>query len=348
MPPLWPDEQARHQSKYADRAVVLRAGLRRPDDTVQPPAVAMSAGLATAAYGLPARLRLSARGLIFTARQVWREIGKDRVLSVAGGLTFFALLALFPAITALVSFFGLFADPNRISDHLAAFTAILPPDAAKILVAQAKAISAANSANLSLTAVLALGFALWSANGGTKALIEALNVAYGVPEGRGFVRLNLISLGATFCAILFALGLIGVVAVLPKVLEFVWLGPLTETLLLFGRWPAIFLLVLGLLAVAYRWGPNRKDAPWRWITPGAVLAASGLVVFSLLFNWYVQNVSDFNQTYGSLGAAVALMTWMWMSATLVLVGAELNSELDRQTMLAEKKGPVAAPPNASR
>ena len=293
-------------------------------------------------------LDLDGSGAIFTAKRLWTEIGKDRVLSVAGGLTFFGLLALFPAITALVSIFGLFADPAQISMDIGNFTALLPHDASAILIDQAKAISAASSTNLSLAAVVALVVALWSANGGTKALIEALNVAYGVTEERGFVCLNTISFGATICTIAIGMLLIAVVAVLPGVLAFFWLGPVTENLLLWGRWPAIFLLMMGFLAFAYRYAPNRRNAPWRWITPGAFFASTGLVAFSLLFNWYAQNLGNYNQTYGSLGAVVALMTWMWLSAALVLIGAELNAELDRQTMSANKKGPAAAPANVSR
>ena len=297
---------------------------------------------------VPVDRALVGSGILFTAKRVWQEIGKDRVLSVAGGLTFFGLLALFPAITALVSVFGLFADPAQVAGYLGSLTAVLPHDAAAILTDQAKAISAAGSANLSLAAIVALALALWSANGGTKALIESLNVAYGVPEGRGFVRLNVLSLGATIGVIVFALFLIAAVALLPKLLDLVWLGAVTEKLLLLGRWPAIFLLMLGGLALAYRYGPDRKNAAWHWISPGALLAASGLVVFSLVFDWYAQNLGHYNQTYGALGAVVALMTWMWLSAALVLIGAELNSELDRQTLQAPKKGPVAAPGNASR
>lgn len=286
----------------------------------------------------PTPPRLDGSGLIFTAKRVWVEIGKDRVLSVAGGLTFFALLALFPAITALVSVFGLFADPARVAAYLGNLTAVMPPEAATILVDQAKAISAVSSADLSLAAVVALALALWSANGGTKALIGSLNVAYGVTETRSFLRLTALSLGATLCTIAAGLVVIAVVAVLPGVLSYVWLGGVAETVLLWGRWPAIFAFLLAFLALAYRFGPDREDAEWRWISPGSVLAAVGLVGFSLLFSWYTQNLGNYNETYGSLGAVVALMTWMWLSATLVLVGAELNSELDRQTAAAPTKG----------
>jgi len=315
---------------------------------VQPRALALSEGLASAAHGIPAKLSITVPGLLFTVHRVWQEIGKDRVLSVAGGLAFFALLALFPAISALVSLVGLVADPAQVSERLSGLHLVLPAEAADILVGQAKSISATSSDKLTFAAIFGLLFALWSANGGTKALIEALNVAYGVPEGRGVVRLNLITLATTISCIVCSIVLITVVAFLPRLLQFVWLGRVGETVLLLGRWPAIFALVLCVLAVAYRWGPNRREVSWRWITPGAILAAVGILLFSLLFNWYVGNVSNYNQTYGSLGAVVALMTWIWMSATLVLVGAELNAELDRQTMRAEKKGPVAAPVNASR
>ncbi len=324
----------------------------KPRSAVQTKGVSGGVGrtdaLPVGATTQPVDLKMDGAGIVFTAKRVWNEIGKDRVLSVAGGLTFFGLLALFPAITALVSIFGLFAAPQEVAVYLAGFTSILPPEAATILVDQATAISASSSANLSLAAVVALALALWSANGGTKALIEALNVAYGVEEGRSFVRLNVLSLGSTIMGIVLALFLIAGIAVLPKLLQFIWLGSVAETLLLLGRWPAIFALMIGVLALAYRFAPNRKDAVWHWISPGAVFAAGGLVIFSLVFSWYVENFSSYNETYGSLGAVVALMTWMWLSASLVLIGAELNSELDRQTVSAAKKGPVATSANASR
>ena len=361
--PLHPRSPRQASARRAIPGVILQEAvlitaawaLRQVADALQPrfqnaeaPGVGVPPGSGGAGGLSPPEPTPEGSGFIFTAKRVWEEIGKDRVLSVAGGLTFFCLLALFPAITALVSVFGLFADPAQVAVKLGSLTSLMPQEAATILIDQAKAISAASSANLSLAAVVALALALWSANGGTKALIEALNVAYGVTEERGFVQLNAFSLGATICAIAIVLGLIVAVAVLPQLLDVIWLGSLTENLLLLGRWPAIFAFMLGFLGLAYRFAPNRRDAAWRWITPGAVLAAIGLLVFSLLFNWYAQNLGNYNQTYGSLGAVVALMTWMWLSATLVLVGAEVNSELDRQAMSAQKKGPAAAPANASR
>ena len=282
-------------------------------------------------------------GLWFTVKRVWAEIGNDRVLSVAGGLTFFGLLAIFPAITALVSIFGLFAEPQQVTNYLGSFTSVLPPEAATILLDQAKTISAASSANLSLAVLIALALALWSANGGTKALIEALNVAYGVVESRSFLKLNAFSLVVTILGIILALLLIAGIAVLPALLAFLGLGSFAEGFLLFARWPAIFAIMIGVLALAYRFGPDVKDAVWQWITPGALFAAIGLVIFSLAFSWYVQNLGSYNETYGSLGAVVALMTWMWLSATLVLIGAEVNSELDRQANGEKPEHPAIAP-----
>lgn len=287
-------------------------------------------------------------GVISTAKRIFAEISTDRVLSIGGGLSFFALLAIFPAITALVSIFGIFADPAQVSGYLAGLTSMLPSDAANILVDQAKLIAAADRESLSFTAIIALILALWSANGGTKSMVEALNVAYGVKEGRGFVKLNLFSLALTFSGIGFVLALFVTVAILPNFLAMVWLGNFSETLLLWGRWPAIFAVVMVILAALYRWGPNRSEAEWRWITPGALLASTGLLSFSALFAWYATNFGSHNQTYGSLGAVVALMTWMWLSAVIVLVGAELNSELDRQSANRKKKGPATAPVGASK
>ncbi|WP_134726356.1 YihY/virulence factor BrkB family protein [Paracoccus luteus] len=269
------------------------------------------------------------------------EFGKDRVTSVAGGVTFFALLALFPAITALVSLYGRVADPATISDNLAMLNRILPESAIDLVAGQVTAIASAPKTALSIAGIISILVALWSANGGMKALIEALNIAWFETEKRGFIKLNVVSLAMTLGAIVGIIVMLGVITVLPAVLEAVLAGSAAETVMKLLRWPLMAGLLLAGLAVIYRFGPSKDDPAWQWISPGAILATVGLLVASLLFSWYAANFANYNETYGSLGAAIAMMMWLWIAAIVVLTGAELNSEVERQIKIengVEPKG----------
>ncbi len=273
---------------------------------------------------------------------LWRsyeEMNKDRILAVAAGVTYFGLLALFPAITAFVSLYGLFADAATINDHLTALSGFLPGGATEIIADQVKRINQNSSGTLGFAFFSGLAIALWSANAGMKAMFDALNVAYGEEEKRGFIKLNLVSLSFTLGAILFILTAIGAIVVVPLVLQFVGLGVVAEWLLWLARWPALLLALIVGLAVLYRYGPSRDRPEWKWITPGGIVAAVVWVVASMLFSWYVSNFANYNETYGSLGAAIGFMTWLWLSTTIVLVGGELNAEIEHQTAKDTTQGP---------
>jgi membrane protein len=265
---------------------------------------------------------------------LWRtyeEVNNDRILAVAAGVTFYSLLALFPAVAALVSIYGLFADAATIQDHLNTAAGFLPGGALDVIGEQVKRITSKGSGTLGLAFFSGLAISLWSANAGMKAMFDALNVAYDEEEQRGFIALNLRSLAFTLGAILFiVLALVGVVVV-PVVLNFIGLGKVTEWIISIARWPALLAVIVGALAVLYRYGPSRSNPQWRWITPGSIVAAIVWVVGSMLFSWYVSNFGNYNETYGSLGAAVGFMTWIWLSTTIVLVGAEMNAEIEHQT-----------------
>lgn len=262
-------------------------------------------------------------------RDLKEETDRDRVLPVAAGVTFYAILALAPAIAALISVFGLVLSPAEVPGLLAPVTSLMPEEAATLITGQAERISGAANDALSVTALVSLLVALWSANGGTKALIEALGIAYDVKETRGFVRLNLVSLAFTLAGIglVIVLGLL--VAALPFLVDQV--GSVGKDLILALRWPVILALLLAVLAAIYYWAPNRSDAEWDWITPGAVVAAVGLIAVSAGLSWYVGNFGSYDETYGSLAAVVVLMLWIWLSTVMVLLGAEINAELDRRT-----------------
>lgn len=273
-------------------------------------------------------------------QRTYHEIGRDRVLAVAAGVTFYGLLALFPAVSAFVSLYGLAADPLTIADHLAMAQGVLPEGALQIVRDQVDRITSAPTSGLSVALVLSLGLSLWSANAGIKAVFDALNVAYGEDEKRSFVQLNAVSLAFTFAIISFVVVALGVIAVIPAVLEAVYLGAATEWLIWLGRWPLILLILLLGLGMLYRFGPSREDARWDWLSPGAVFAALAWLLASVLFSWYAANFAGYNETYGTLGAVIALLMWIWLSAAIVLVGAELNAETERQTLRDTTTGPA--------
>lgn len=272
-------------------------------------------------------------------KRLIHELGADRVTSVAGGVTFFSLLALFPAITALVSIYGLVADPASIADSLSMLDAILPESAIELIGGQVAAIASASDASLSIAGVAAIVIALWTANGGMKALIEAMNIAWFETEKRGFIRLNLVSMAMTLGAILGIIVIMVLVAVLPILLAAVMAGTWVEAVVAWLRWPLLLGIVMTGLAVLYRFGPSKEDPVWQWISPGALLATAGLLIASALFSWYVANLANYNETYGSLGAAVVMMMWLWIAAIVVLVGAELNSEVERQIKIENGVAP---------
>jgi membrane protein len=276
-------------------------------------------------------LDIPAEGWWEVAKALYRNVQQDRVLAVAGGVTYYGLLALFPTITALVSFYGLFNDRSEATQDLAMLATVIPPGAYQIVQDQVSRIVSGGGLALGLAGLSSLGLALWSSNSGMKAMIDALNVANRAEERRSFIMLNLVSFAFTLSAMAFLLALLSVIAVVPALLALVRLEAWTGWLIWAGRWPMVAAVVCLALAVLYRWGPNVPDARWRWISPGSVLATVLLSLMSMGFSWYAANFGRFNETYGSLGAAIAFMTWLWLASISVLIGAELNAELDRQS-----------------
>ena len=285
---------------------------------------------------------IPSRGWWAILKRTFSEVSSDRVLAVAGGVTFYGLLSLFPAVTVLVSVYGLVAEPDSISRQLQMLGTFLPQGALSIIGEQVTRIVESDQSSLSLAAIAGVLVAMWSANAATKAMMDALNIAYDAEEKRGFIKLNFVSLGFTLSAILGLVIMIAVVAAVPVILKMFWLGGVADVLIWAGRWPLIFGLIIVALAVLYRYGPSRPNVRWRWITPGSLLAALALVIFSMLFSWYAANFGKFNETYGSLGAAIGFMTWMWLSAAIVLVGAELNAEVENHARPGPKPGETGA------
>lgn len=273
---------------------------------------------------------ISASGWKDVAMRVYLEFQKDRVMSVAAGVTFYTLLSLFPALAALVSCYGLVADARAINEHLVSLQGVLPAGAIDIIGEQVKRIAAKGGGSLSFTFVTSLLISLWSANAAMKAMFDALNVVYEEEEKRSFVLLNLWSLAFTVGALAFVSVALACIVVLPAVFAFVGVSDAAWAVALL-RWPALLVVTLGALSILYRYGPSRERPRWRWVGIGSLVAGMLWLAGSLMFSWYVSSFGTYNETYGSLGAVIGFMTWIWISATIVLVGGEINAEMEHQT-----------------
>ena len=271
------------------------------------------------------------RGLKEVLLRVYSELSDDRVLLIAAGITFYGLLAIVPGLAALVSVYGLFADPVSVASHLQALSSFLPKEALDVIGGQLDRLARLPASQLGVGFIVGLGIALWSANNGVKAMFEGLNVAYGEKEERGFLRLTGISLLFTGGAIGAGILSIAAIAAVPAALNYFGAEGAFDLLLRLGRWPLLLAVLTLILALLYRFGPSRRSAKWRWITPGSLTAGILWIVVSALFSWYLANFGNYNETYGTLGATIVFMTWSWISAIIVLLGAELNAELEHQT-----------------
>lgn len=300
------------------------------DEGAAPKAQKAASTPETAGSGPDSAWALSRASWVEIAKRVYGEVSKDRVTSVSAGVTFFGLLALFPALTALVSIYGLLFDAGSVVGHIEMLRGVLPEGALGIIRDQVVSIVEASGGALGIAAVVGILTALYSANGGMKALIEALNIAWFEKEKRGFIRLNLVSLAMTLGAIVLVIAMLALTAVVPPLLASLHLGGLTEGLISVLRWPLMAAALTVALAVLYRWGPSKDDPQWQWITPGALFATAGLIIASALFSWYAANFANYNETYGSLGAVIGLMMWLWIACVVVMMGAEINSEVERQ------------------
>jgi membrane protein len=275
---------------------------------------------------------IPARGWKDILLRVYNNIGEDRVMLVAAGVTFYSLLAIFPAIAALVALYGFFADPASIASHLDAASGVLPGGALDVIRDQMNRVASQGNTKLGVAFIIGFLVSLWSANAGMKSIFDALNLVYDETEKRGFIKLNLVSLGFTVAAIVFVLLAIGGIVALPAVFSAAGSNGAMALVAKIARWP-ILLIVIGLaLAVIYRYGPSRDEPKWRWITWGSAFAAVGWIVVSILFSLYTTHFADYNKTYGSLGAIIAFMFWLWLATTVILMGAEIDAEMEHQTV----------------
>lgn len=289
---------------------------------------------------------IPARGWKDIVWRAYKETGRDNISIVAGGLTYYMLLALFPALAVLVSIYGLFSNPAELHQQMQSISATLPDGAQQVIGTELDQIVKSSGGALSLGVVVGFLFALYSASRGMSGLIMALNIAYEQHETRGFVRLYLLAIGLTLLVV--AIGSIALllVAGVPAVVQAIGLKTVTKWLVYIFEWPLLLVILMGVLAVLYRYAPDRKEARWRWISPGAAVATVLWLIGSIMFTVYVSNFGSYNKTYGSLGALVGMLTWMYLSAYVVLLGAEINAEMERQTRRDTTEG--AEKPMGSR
>jgi membrane protein len=268
------------------------------------------------------------RDILFRVKD---RIKRDNLSIISAGVAFYALLAIFPGLIALIGLYGLAFDPHQITEHLSALTSILPGEAAQLIGDQLAEVATMEKTSLSVGAIVAVLVALWSASAGMRTLMTALDVAYAEEETRGMFRFYGTSLLLTFGAIIGGLVAIGTVVVVPVLLKFLGLSEAMENVLAYARWPLLAGVMLVGLAIVYRYGPDREKPQWRWVSWGAVFATLLWIVGSALFSLYVTQFGDYNKTYGSMGAVIILMTWFLLTAYVFLIGAEINAEMERQT-----------------
>jgi membrane protein len=264
--------------------------------------------------------------------RTYREIGRDRLPALSGGVTFYILLATFPAIAAFVSLYGLFSDVGSVERQLDHLSRILPADAVSLISTQMVRLASQRHETLSAAFVVSTLLSVWSANAGMKALFDGLNITFDETEKRDYLRRTLITYAATLAALVFLGSVISVLIAAPVAFHEiglhkfgVWWGPL--------RWLTVFVIAAVSFTLLYRFGPSRRHAQWRWVAFGGALAALVWLGISLTFSFYVNNIAHFGVTYGSLGAMIAYMVWVWMSAMVVLAGGELNAEVEHQTAI---------------
>jgi membrane protein len=263
--------------------------------------------------------------------RVYDGVTEARIFLIAAGVTFYLILGLFPGIAALVSIYRLFVDPQTMINHLDIVASVAPGGAVDVLREQLTRLGQQTNTTLGVSFLTSLAVSLWTATSGIKAIFDGLNVAYGETEKRGPVKLSAITLMFTVWAMVFVLLSLGAVVALPVALSYVPLPGLTSVALSIARWPILFVMVTLVLSVLYRYGPSRTEPKWRWISWGGLSATVLWIAVSILFSWYVAHFGSYNKTYGSLGAIIGFMTWIWLSVIAVLLGGQLNAEIEQQT-----------------
>jgi membrane protein len=279
------------------------------------------------------------RGWLDILKRTWSEASDDNLGIVAAGVAFLTLLALFPGLSALVAVYGLVADPTDVGRQVSGLSGFLPSEALGILETQLKSLASAGRGSLGFGLVFSVGLALWSAAGGVKAMMTALNIVYDEKERRSFIRFTLTGLGLTAGFILLVPVMMLLVVVVPAIIDLVGLGGLLKGVVDLIRWPLLGAALIVALALLYRFGPSRTRPRWRWVSWGSAAATLMWLLGSVGFSVYIRNFANYDKTYGSLGAGIILLLWLYLGAYVILLGAELNAEMEHQTARDTTQGP---------
>ncbi|MCW2720874.1 YihY/virulence factor BrkB family protein [Pseudonocardia sp.] len=278
------------------------------------------------------------RGWWQIVRRAMRESSDDNVSMLAGSVAYFVFLALFPGLIAAVTLYGLVADPAQIERQVGSLTSMLPREIQPLIVSQLTSIVSGSHGALGVGLVVSLLVALWSASSGTSSLIEAVNLAYDEKETRNFVRRRGLALLLTLGGLVFVLLALALVAVVPLVLNILHLGLVAAVVAQVLRWVLLVVLVILALAVVYRVAPDRDAPKFRWVSPGSIVATVLWIVGSAAFSFYVDYFSNYNKFYGALAGVVVLLLWLYLTCYIVLLGAEINAEAERQTRRDSTEG----------
>ncbi len=282
---------------------------------------------------------IPSRGWWEIAKRVFKSLGTDHVSLVAGGVAFFAFLAIFPALSALISMYGLIVAPDQVAAQVGQLGTIMPAQAREMLNDILLNITTTSEEKLGLSLGLSIVLSIWSANKGTAALFEGLNIVYNEEEKRNFFKLKLTTLTFTLAgfvgAIISLVLIVGISAAIEKMGLANWL----ELVISLVRWPVLGLVFITALALAYRYAPSRNDPKFRWVSVGAVISTILWIVLSVGFAYYVGNFGSYDEVYGSLAAVVITLLWLFLTVTIILLGAEVNGEMEAQTNKDTTVGP---------
>lgn len=283
--------------------------------------------------------QIPAKGWKDTLMRVKEEIKHDRLSMVSAAMAYYALFAFVPALTSVVLIYAWVSDPGEIAGHIAQLKQFLPAEMMDTVNEQLQGLASKASSKLGLGAIFSLLLSGWAASKGTKAFIEAMNIIYEEEDQRGFFKLNALAIGLALLGSVLAILAIGVIVGIPAITSFLNLPDNMKIIGTVASWLVLLAIFSFYLSVIYRYGPDRQKAKWKWVSSGAVIASILFAIASALFSWYAKEFGNFNKTYGSMGAVIVLMTWFFISSFVILVGAEINAELEHQTKRDSTTGP---------
>ena len=259
-----------------------------------------------------------------------RRVSKDNLSGLAAGAAFYAFLGIFPTLTAVVSVYGLVSDPEMVARQISAMDAILPPEANKLVATWLQTFVQGPPSRFGIGLIASVLLAFWSAWSATGILMTAIHICYGEEEKRSFVRFNVDAMALAGGLALFGIGALAVLGAVPAVLALLPVPPAWDVVIALVRWPILAGIVLIALAIVYHYAPDRAQSKWQWISWGAATATALWLSGSVVFTIYVSKIGNYDKIYGSISSVVILLLWLYLSAYVILLGAELNAEIDRQ------------------